>query len=78
MAVRKSWSREEVTIALGLYAVTPASKISGKNKAIQELAKLLGRSPGSVSYKLQTFLSWTNTGREDQKVLATTARPMKR
>lgn len=56
MAVRKSWSREEVTIALGLYAVTPASKISGKNKAIQELAKLLGRSPGSVSYKLSNLL----------------------
>lgn len=27
-----------------------------KNKAIQELAKLLGRSPGSVSYKLSNLL----------------------
>ena len=56
MVAIRNWSWEEVTIALGLYAVTPASKISGKNKAIQELAVLLGRTPGAVSYKLSNLL----------------------
>ncbi len=46
------WTREEITLALALYMVTPYGKISSNNKAIQDLAARLNRSSGSVSLKL--------------------------
>jgi putative restriction endonuclease len=56
MAEKRNWKRDEIILALGLYAVTPSAKINSSNKAIQELAKLLGRSTGAVSYKLSNLL----------------------
>ena len=46
------WDDYEITLALALYLRTPYGKISGKNPTIQALARLLGRSDGSVSLKL--------------------------
>lgn len=48
----RSWTREELTLALALYLVTPYGRISKENKAIQDLAARLNRTPGSVSLKL--------------------------
>ncbi len=53
----KAWSREELMMAINLYCKTPFGKIHIRNPEIIELANLLGRSPGSVGYKLANFAS---------------------
>ena len=78
MVATKNWSRDEVVLALGLYAITPASQINQKNKAIQELAELLGRTPGAVSFKLSNLLGLDKHRRGGQKVLAISVRPTER
>lgn len=55
-----NWSIEENTLALSLYAVTAYSQISPRNPQIIALAKLIGRRPGAVSYKLGNFASLDN------------------
>jgi putative restriction endonuclease len=52
---RKAWTRDELLIAINLYCKTPFGRIHVRNPEIIELAKLLGRTPGSVSYKLANF-----------------------
>ncbi len=52
---RKSWTREELILAINLYCKTPFGKIHIKNPDIINLARKLGRSSGSVSYKLANF-----------------------
>lgn len=49
------WSREETILAYELYCRTPFSKISQSNPEIKELAKLLGRTPGSVGLKMHNL-----------------------
>ena len=53
----KSWTREELILAINLYCKTPFGKIHYHNPLIIELAEYLGRTPGSVSYKLANFAS---------------------
>lgn len=53
----KSWTRDELILTINLYCKTPFGKIHIKNPDIIELAELLGRTPGSVSYKLANFAS---------------------
>lgn len=48
-------SREEHILAFNLYCKIPFGTIHMRNPKIQELAKLLGRSVGAVSYKLGNF-----------------------
>ena len=55
--LRKSWTREELILAINLYCKTPFGKIHYRNPQIIELAEYLGRTPGSVSYKLANFAS---------------------
>lgn len=52
---RKSWTRDELILAINLYCKTPFGRIHMRNPAIINLAQKLGRSPGSVSYKLANF-----------------------
>jgi putative restriction endonuclease len=54
MAVRRNrdWSREEHILAFNLYCKIPFGTIHIRNPKIIELAKILGRSVGAVSYKL--------------------------
>src|SRR5881296_256870 len=52
---RQNWSREEHILAFNLYCQIPFGTIHTRNPRVQELAKLIGRSPGSVSYKLANF-----------------------
>ena len=49
------WSREELIIAFNLYCKTPFGKIDERNPEIIFLAKVIGRTPGAVSWKLANF-----------------------
>jgi putative restriction endonuclease len=54
-AKTRNWSREEHILAFNLYCQIPFGTIHVRNPKIQKLARLLGRSVGSVSYKLANF-----------------------
>lgn len=51
----KDWTREEHILAFNLYCKIPFGQIDEDKPHTIELARLLGRSPGSVSYKLTNF-----------------------
>ncbi len=51
----ENWSRNELILAFSLYSEIPFGKIHMGNPKVLELAKLLGRTPGSVSMKLSNF-----------------------
>ena len=55
MITKSNWSREDHIIAFNLYCRIPFGTIHIRNPKIQEFARLLGRSVGSVSYKLANF-----------------------
>jgi putative restriction endonuclease len=61
MISRKPWTREELILAINLYCKTPFGKIHYRNPEIIKLSEILGRSPGSVSYKLANFASLDST-----------------
>jgi putative restriction endonuclease len=52
---RANWSREELILAFNLYCKTPFGKIHIRNPQIIELARVLGRTPSAVSWKLANF-----------------------
>lgn len=54
---RKPWTRDELILAINLYCKTPFGRIHVRNPDIIELSERLGRTPGSVSYKLANFAS---------------------
>ena len=51
----EKWMRDEHILAFNLYCKIPFGTIHMRNPRIIELAGLLGRSVGSVSYKLANF-----------------------
>lgn len=51
------WTREELIIAFNLYCKTPFGKIHIHNPEIIALAKILGRTPSAVSWKLANLAS---------------------
>ena len=55
MPAQEKWTREEHVIAFNLYCQIPFGTIHIHNPRIRSLAKLLGRSVGSVSLKLANF-----------------------
>src|SRR2546423_13325831 len=55
MPAGENWSREEHILAFNLYSQIPFGTIHVRNPKIKALARLLGRSIGSVSYKLANF-----------------------
>lgn len=60
-AKRKPWTRDELLLAINLYCKTPFGRIHVRNPDIIELAEKLGRTPGSISYKLANFSSLDQT-----------------
>lgn len=52
---RNNWTRDEHIIAFNLYCQIPFGTIHTSNPKVIELARLLGRSVGSVSRKLANF-----------------------
>ncbi|MBI5867544.1 MAG: HNH endonuclease [candidate division Zixibacteria bacterium] len=55
MTARRNWSREELILAFNLYSRIPFGTINSRNPRIIELARLLGRTVGSVALKLANF-----------------------
>lgn len=53
--VRVKWNNDELILAFNLYCKIPFGKIHNQNPDIIKLAKILGRSPSSVSWKLANF-----------------------
>lgn len=51
------WNSEEITLALGLYLITPYSRIDKKDPRAVMLGSLLDRSGGSVAMKLANLAS---------------------
>jgi putative restriction endonuclease len=51
----KDWTRGEHIVAFNLYCQIPFGQIHMRNPRIIELARLIGRTVGSVSYKLSNF-----------------------
>ena len=51
----ENWTRDELILAFALYSEIPFGQIHMRNPKVLELAKLLGRTPGSVSMKLSNF-----------------------
>lgn len=49
------WTRDEHVLAFNLYCQIPFGKCDEDTPQVQELARLLGRSKGSVSFKLNNF-----------------------
>jgi len=53
--MRKSWTSEELIVAFNLYCKIPFTKINSSNKAIKELAPIIGRSSSAVALKLANY-----------------------
>ncbi len=51
----ENWSREEHILAFNLYCKIPYGTMHGRNPRVIELARLLGRSVGSIGRKLSNF-----------------------
>lgn len=49
---RKKWSEDETILAFYYYCQIPFGKIDHRNPRIIEIAKLIGRTPSSVSLKM--------------------------
>lgn len=49
------WTREESILAFELYCRIPFQRTKANNPAVQEVARLLGRTPASVARKLGNF-----------------------
>lgn len=49
------WKREELIVAFNLYCKIPFGRIHIKNPQIIALAKAIGRTPSSISWKLANF-----------------------
>src|SRR5580704_5191722 len=52
---RRPWTREELIVAFNLYCKIPFGKIDKGNPQLIELARVVGRSPSAVSWKLANF-----------------------
>jgi len=54
---QKLWTREELILAVNLYCKLPFGKLHMLNPDVKSLAKLIGRTPGSMAFKLVNFAS---------------------
>lgn len=57
MAKGQAWTRDELILAINLYCKIPFGKIDMRTLEVIQLAQQLGRTPGSISYKLANFAS---------------------
>ncbi|NTW93150.1 MAG: HNH endonuclease [Chlorobiaceae bacterium] len=56
-AGQKLWTRDELILAINLYCKLPFGRLHAKNPEVVMLASLIGRTPGSIAYKLVNFAS---------------------
>lgn len=52
---RRDWTREELIVAFNLYCKIPFGQIHIRNPQVIQLAKAIGRTPSTVSWKLANF-----------------------
>jgi putative restriction endonuclease len=52
---RRNWTEDELIVAFNLYCKLPFGQYHRNNKRVIELARILGRTPSSVSLKLCNF-----------------------
>lgn len=52
-----NWTRPQILAALHLYVQLPFGQLHSRNARIQQLARWLGRTPGSVAMKLSNLAS---------------------
>lgn len=55
---RNDWNREQLILAINLYWKIPFGQMHSRNKHVQHLATLIGRTPGAVARKLGNFASF--------------------
>src|SRR5205814_964257 len=53
----RSWTRDELIVAMNLYCKLPFGQLHHRNPAIIKLAEKLGRTASSVAMKLCNFAS---------------------
>lgn len=53
----RNWTREELILALNLYLKLPFGKLDQRTPEVIRLAKLIGRTPGAMSMRLNNFAS---------------------
>lgn len=54
---QRLWTKDELMLAINLYSKLEFGKMHSRNPRIIELAKLIGRTPGAVAFKLVNFAS---------------------
>lgn len=54
---RKLWTRDELILALNLYLKLPFGKLDSRTIEVIHLANIIGRTPGSISMRLNNFAS---------------------
>ena len=54
---QKLWTRDELILAVNLYCKLPFGKLHSRNPDIIHLANIIGRTPGSLAFKLVNFAS---------------------
>lgn len=54
---RRLWTRNELIVSLNLYLKLPFGKLDARTPEVQQLARLINRTPGSVSMRLNNFAS---------------------
>ncbi len=54
---QRLWTREELIVTINLYCKLPFGKLHHRHPEVVKLAELLGRTPGSIAYKLVNFAS---------------------
>ncbi|HEY9628933.1 MAG TPA: HNH endonuclease [Coleofasciculaceae cyanobacterium] len=57
MTIRKSWTRDELIIAMNLYCKLPFGQLDHRTPIIMEVAEKLGRTPSSLAMKLSNLAS---------------------
>jgi putative restriction endonuclease len=55
---RRTWKRDELLVAFNLYCKLRFGQCHGRNPSVIALAKVLGRSAGSVAMKLCNVASF--------------------
>ncbi|MBL7738829.1 MAG: HNH endonuclease [Chitinophagaceae bacterium] len=54
---QKLWTRDEFVLTLNLYLKLPFGKLDARTPEVIHLASIIGRTPGSVSMRLNNFAS---------------------
>lgn len=55
--IRKPWTRDELILLMNLYCRIPFGRQHSRDDEVVEVARILGRTPGSIAMKLNNFTS---------------------